>query len=672
MCASRGSSNVETAERGTPAATSSQPLRWEVWDAQVAEDDRHHFCWGERRLNHVPSPRGATPRQGGAPQTGAQQAILARAGRASVRRLRLRWWFAPLLTALTLVCAVSLIGVAYLGAQANALAAAQARDGQGALTASALLTTNGSALSVDNNGQLVTSVNGSSLILAHDASALARLHALLGEGVVIYQAHNGALTAIATSADLTGALGGAPDAAASAALIGQCGAASHAGCHQAYSGETQARGVGYVAGFAPLFDLSGAFVGAVAALTPLATVMAPPMQLLVTLSLVGLLVTLAALATGLGVFGAFAGRGLETVSARLAVLGAVAANVEEAVYTHAVRAQRQERMGRLLADDAYHLDAVANALEQGHAALQEEVNSVWAGISQPGIAPDPQTMLRLARQTAVAAAHIGADAEDAASLSRQMTPLMNTLIAEDHALAESAQATERLASELRAALDQVEMALGARLAPRPQRARSGLLHRARAVSQRLRQTETNPQAHNGQAARRRPAPPDGYDPRRSATGDYGVRRGAPNTPGSSNALGGKHRPTDDYPTPRQSGEHQAPRRRPTGAPGWMPTPSTPSNPSNPSHPSAPSQAPQGFAGAQGGYWTGENAASSSARWRMPITGEQPFTPWTPEVSPSPWDADAPDATYHPGTQYPWFPGSQGRAPHANDTDWLNA
>jgi len=610
-------------------------------------------------LNNLPSSRRATPRPSGEPATGALRASQGPARRQSFRRLNVSWWFTPLLTVATLACAISLVVVAYLGAQTNALAAAQARNGQGAQAASALLTSNGAGLSVDANDQLVASGNGSSLILAHDGATANRLQALLGEGVAIYQLRNGGLTAISTSPDVVSAQGATLSDAASAELIGQCGAAK-ANCRQQYLGETQAHGVTYVAGFAPLFDSSGVFVGVVAVLTPLALVMQPSMQLLVTLSLVGLLVTLAALAAGLWLFGSLAGRRLDDVSARLGALGVIAANVEETVYAHAVRARRQERVGRQLAEDAYHLDALANALEQGHAALQDEVNDVWAGASQPGLAPDGQGMLRMARQTAVAAARIGADAEDAASLSRQMGPLMNTLIAEDHALAESAQTTERLAGDLRAALDQVEMALGASLAPRPQNALSGLLNRARQVSQRLkRQAEPTGPANgaNASSGPRGSAPPVGGDPRKGDTGVYGVRRAASGAPQSGES--GGVRP--------QTGQHPAAPRRPSGAGGRMPTPQTP--------PQRPSSAQRRQW--PGGLDAGSAKGASSSSWRTP-SNEHPAAPWSASGEyQSPWLNDLPDHPSNPsnpnasGRQYPNQPSHPGRDPKANDTGWLN-
>lgn len=570
--------------------------------------------------------------------------------RPAFRRLNVSWWFTPLLTVATLLCAVSLVVVAYLGARTNALAAAQARNGQSAQAASALLTSNGAGLSLDANGELVASGNGVSVIPAHDGATANRLQGLLGEGVVIYQLRNGSLTAISTSPDVVAAQGSPLSGAASAELIGQCGAAK-ASCRQQYLGETQAHGVTYVAGFAPLFDTSGVFVGVVGVLTPLAVVIQPSMQLLVTLSLVGLLVTLAALAAGLWLFGSLAGRRLDDVSVRLGALGVVAANVEETVYAHAVRARRQERVSRQLAEDAYQLEALATALEQGHAALQDEVNDVWAGASQPGIAPDGQGMLRLARQTAVAAARIGADAEDAASLSRQMGPLVNTLIAEDQALAESAQATERLAGELRAALDQVEMALGASLAPRRQKALSGLLARARQVSHRLkRQAEPSGPRNPSGGAPRRSAPPVGSEPRTGDSGAHGVRRVA----------SGGVRP--------QTGQHPAAPRQPTGGMNRMPAPQTP--------PARPSGAPRGpWSGALD---AGTTMGASSSHWRTP-SNEHPAAPWSASGEyQSPWLDDLPNRPSNPnasGRRYPNHPNTPshpGRDPRANDTGWLNS
>jgi len=631
-------------------------------------------------LNNLPSSRGETLRPTGAPRSGALHSSPARAALPVFRRLNVSWWFTPLLTAATLLSATALVLVAYFGAQTNALASAQARNGQSAQAASALLTSNGADLTVDANGELVASGNGVTVIPARNGATANRLQALFGEGIAIYQYRNGGLTIISTSPNVVSAQGAVLSDAASAELLGQC-AKSKVNCHQQYMGETQAHGVTYVAGFSPLFDPSGAFVGVVAVLTPLAVVMQPPMQLLVTLSLVGLLVTLAALAAGLWLFGSLAGRRLDEVRARLGALGVVAANVEETVYGHAVRARRQERMGRQLADEAYQLDALASALEQGYAALQDEVNDVWAGASQPGVSypgeTDGQSMLRMARQTVVAAARLGADAEDATSLSRQMGPLLNTLIAEDHALAESAQATERLAGDLRAALDQVEMALGSRLAPRPQNALSGLLARARQVSQRLkRQADPTGPAHSTNPAKASGAPrrptPQANDvtgghasgaPRRGDTGVYGARRPSAGAGRPSAGMGasGANRP--------QTGQHPAAPQRPSGGMGRMPAPQTP-----------PSSQPQRPPHSQGGSWSeGPGAAkgATSGQWRTP-TGEQPAAPWsTSGEYQSPWLNDLPGAPNNPnasGRQHPSHPNTPshpGRDPRATDTGWLN-
>src|SRR5579862_5758139 len=278
------------------------------------------------------------------------------------RRLRARRWYAPALTVVTLLGMLALIVTASLGARANAEAAAQQRLSQAARLASALLTTNGVSLSIDDNDQLVANANNSTIILARDSSLVNHLSALAGANVIVYQLKGSALIAVTASSAMATTRGETLADPMRATLLGHDTTSAKAGSQQQYTGEMSFHGVGYVASIAPLFDQAGAFIGAVAAAASLAGVMASSTQLTVMLALVGLLLTLLTLALGLWFAGAFGGQALATLNQRLASLGIAASNVEETVATHTLRAQRQERIGRLLNDDAYQLATLATAL----------------------------------------------------------------------------------------------------------------------------------------------------------------------------------------------------------------------------------------------------------------------------------------------------------------------
>ncbi|GEM_PF-6330411 len=514
------------------------------------------------------------------------------------RRLRARRWYAPAMTLITLLGMIALIAAASAGARANAEVAAQQRLAQAARMGSALLTTNGATLSVDDNDQLVATSANSSIILAHDASLINHLSALTAATVAIYQAKGDRLVAVAASAGSSATRGTSLADPARSTLLRR----------QQFTGQAQLDGQAYEVSAVPLFDQANLFVGAVAVATPLAVVMRAPTQLTVMLSLVGLLLTLLTLALGLWFAGAFGGQALATLNVRLATLGVAAAQVEESIGAHAIRAQRQERIGRLLDEDAYQLATLASALGEHQRALQEAVNSVWASVSQPGGAPDTQKVLWLVRQTAVNAARLGASAEEAESLCQQMTPLLNRLIGEDRALSESAATTQRQANTLRQAVEQVEITVGANLTPRHNRGIVSLMERAHAVSQRLRQG-------TGALRAGRPGRQSG---RLSAEHEHSRRLTPPIAEGKR-------------PTPGFSGIDTAPLKRPFGAPSHqppqpkmrrMPSPSRPSS-SSPASPTPLSSWPP-------------SPRPGIGSWSSPKDPKAPNPPDTPHTSSSGW------------------------------------
>ena len=117
---------------------------------------------------------------------------------------------------------------------------------------------------------------------------MGRTRSLVGGYTTVYELEGDNLIAVASG--LPGAngppLGMGLTGAPYDALLGSCGAVDSASCHQSYSGVATLRGVDYVAGFLPLDDASGAFIGALGVALPLSDVLAPVNQLAALLVLV--------------------------------------------------------------------------------------------------------------------------------------------------------------------------------------------------------------------------------------------------------------------------------------------------------------------------------------------------------------------------------------------------
>ncbi len=188
----------------------------------------------------------------------------------------------PALAAVTLICTFGLAGIMYVAARANATSAAEAHALQDAQVARQLLADTGPSLTLQG-GQLVVGTDSSVYILNGETTLVDRAHSLTGNYTSIYQMEGAGLVTIASSlpSGAGGArpLGDALTGAPFAALVGNCGAMDTQTCHQAYSGVLRLRGVDYIVGMQPLFDGSGAFVGALGTAQPLGDVLAPVNQL---------------------------------------------------------------------------------------------------------------------------------------------------------------------------------------------------------------------------------------------------------------------------------------------------------------------------------------------------------------------------------------------------------
>ena len=415
-------------------------------------------------------------------------------GRPVLRRIRAQRRLAPLAMVATLLCTLLLVGIAWYGARGEAIIAAQARAQQDAQAARELLAGDGVTLSIVNGRLSRTGPGATPQTLNGDTAMVNHLRALLGEDVTLYQvsANAGALAPIASSGRR--GVGVALTGPALAALLGHCGAAAQTdtACHQSYAGVTQQAGTDVVAGFAPLFATNGALVGAIAVTTPLNSVVLPSLQLMVVLLLVGLLISLLALLLSYWLFGAFSGKVIDSLSARLDDLAQVAASLERAAHRQAVQSQRQEFIARQIGQQAHTLNATIAIMEEGQSALHDVTGDIWAGLSQPGEALDAQAAIRLARQAAVMAARVGSGTEDAKLACRALVGLINQVIAEDRLLVEQGETTSMQAQDLRQAIEQVEIALGGRLVKR--RSLAGLdpvAAHTRLTSRRLRNAASN-------------------------------------------------------------------------------------------------------------------------------------------------------------------------------------
>ncbi|MFI5273017.1 MAG: Cache 3/Cache 2 fusion domain-containing protein, partial [Ktedonobacterales bacterium] len=392
-----------------------------------------------------------------------------------VRRLGLQQRFVPLLVALTLVSSLGVAALAYLGERDSAITGAQARTAQDVHVLRRLLADQGAGLTTHND-QLVVGQDNAVLVLNGDTTVVDGARDVTGTDATIYQLRGPALTAIASNLPtvdthgnaLPGSrlLGGALTGPAYDALLGGCGAADMASCHHSYSGVIAVHGLSYVASYAPLYDNNGAFIGALSAATPLASVLAPVTQQAVLLVMIGLLVGMVALVAGYWVFDSISRKLLATLDAQLDAVATHAVQLSGLAREQVTRASRQEHAARLVSEQARTLDGMAREMDQGYASLRSSAGELWAEMSQPGAAPDPARTLEHAKHSAVIAARIGTSAASARDLCRQIVTLMNHILADGTGIAGGGRELEAAAVELRESVEHVEVTLGERLVQR--------------------------------------------------------------------------------------------------------------------------------------------------------------------------------------------------------------
>lgn len=411
-------------------------------------------------------------------------------GRRRFRAIRLHRQFAPMLIAITLLCTLGLTGLAYAGARSYAISGAEAQALQAIQVERQLVLPQNATLRLQD-GRLVLTSAGASLVLNDNTSLVDQTLALTGDDATIYQAEGASLVAVATNlpdansrgAPISGsrALGDALSGSAIAALQSSCAPASPPSCHQTYQGIITIRGLSYAAALVPLFDSGGAYVGALGLATPLETVTAPAVQLAVMLLIAGLLLALLSLVTGFWFFGSLAERTIGALDLRLRLVADAAAELERLAQLQATRAARQDRVAQQVSAQARALDSMAEVMEQGRASLRDASGEIWAEMSHPGGLPDPTSAVRLAQQAAVTTAQVGSAAEDARDVCGQLVGLMNHILAESAIVGDGGLEMEARAKDLRSALESVETTVGERLLQR-----SLLLRRVRAASRRVR------------------------------------------------------------------------------------------------------------------------------------------------------------------------------------------
>lgn len=479
-------------------------------------------------------------------------------GKRRFRAIRLHRQFAPVLVAVTLLCTLGLTALTYVGARSYAISGAEARALQNIQVEQRLILPPGAALHLQD-GRLTVMSAAAPLVLNNDTTLVDQTRALIAAHVTIYQAEGSRLVAISTTlpdADKRGAiipgsraLGDALTGPALESLQGACTVTSPPSCHETYQGIITVRGISYAAALTPLYDANGTYVGALSVAAPLDAVTAPATQLAVMLLIAGLLLALMSLVAGFWFFGTHANRTFGALDLHLHAVADAAAELERLAQLQATRAGRQDRVAQQVSEQIRALDAMAEVMEQGRAALRDTSGEVWAEMSQPGALPNPGNAVRLAQQAAVSAAQVGSAAEDARDLCRHLVGLMNHVIAEGAIVGDGGLEMESRAKDLRVAIEAVEMTVGERLLQR-----SLILRRMRAVSERVRRYLPAPFSAE--------SPNDGADPDQPPTA-LSAATGQSPTPRRLPAQ--QHRsPERQWPNQQQQRQRKPPRVIQTG------------------------------------------------------------------------------------------------------------
>lgn len=419
------------------------------------------------------------------------------------RRLHTHQQFLPLLVVTTVLTLLVILVAGYAAARANALSAAEASARTNARIAREVISERGQFPAIANHRLVATSGTNSSYPLVNDTWVVDHVRQLTGDQAVIYQladAKNPSLRSVASNLPKTDsqghaiantrATGQSMPSEAQAAIFGSCGGHVDGGmaCYASYSGTVTIGSTSYVAAFTPLLDQSGVLVGAVGVLTPLDEVLAAPKQLAIMLLSMGLLVGLIVLVVGTWVAGRFPNRLLQQLDSQLDTMAHAATELGRLAHQQQTRLQRQQRTARQVGQCAVRLESLTSTMENGQSDLRKTTTAIWEEVSQPGIAIDLQTALRLAREAAVRASAVGMASDETRQHARQVITLMNRVLAEGRALAQEGLQAESHARALAETLDHMETDLGEQLVPRRYDLGSTpLIRHMGGVSQRLRQ-----------------------------------------------------------------------------------------------------------------------------------------------------------------------------------------
>lgn len=463
--------------------------------------------------------RRASAGSSGASRDAGAQLVNPQEQRRAFRRLQTRQQNLPLVITTTALTLLVVIAVSYVAMRANAMSSAEASARTNAQIAREVISERGQYPALVNKQLVATSGTGN-YPLVDDTWVVDHVRQLTGSLSVIYQLTE-APSLISVAADIpqtdgmghaianTRVTGQLMPSAAQTAIFGSCGAITNSSaCPGDFAGTVTIGGVSYVAAFVPLLAQDGSVVGAVGALTPLDDVLAGPMQLVIMLLLLGLLAGLIALVAGMWLTGRFPNRLLSQLDSQLETMARAAIELQRLAHQQQYRLHYQQRTARQVGDHALRLEKLAATMDDGQAALHKTTTAIWEEMSQPGVAINAATALRLAREAAVRASEVGVAGDETRAHARQVITLMNRVIAEGRALAQEGQEAETHANELAATLDRMELDLGEQLAPhRYDLGSAPLIRRITGASHRLRQmfqTDEAPPAHPGRPITGRP------------------------------------------------------------------------------------------------------------------------------------------------------------------------
>lgn len=185
-----------------------------------------------------------------------------------------------------------------------------------------------------------------------------------------------------------------------------------------------------------------------------------PLEYTVILALAGALVSLLMALLGLALYGKArkATEARESALAegieRLTALDRITRRIAE-------RGERREAAASAWTRRQRGAFAQLSAMGGPRAALQRITGDIWAGVSHPGAPLDAPTALRMARESAVAGAALGAALDDLRSLMASSPAEIDAIEAIDDALVEDLIALEELTRQTRLAIGKATEVRGA-------------------------------------------------------------------------------------------------------------------------------------------------------------------------------------------------------------------